>query len=85
MFFRSLFEHELSKNTPLNDAKSILNNSDEKIVKLILLLYRMDFQDNCVIFVSDCEIAQVVTYSFEVSIQHFFSVLFEFRRIMKKS
>ncbi|KAK7602131.1 hypothetical protein V9T40_009572 [Parthenolecanium corni] len=62
---RSLLEHELSKNNLLNDAKSIINYSDEKIVKLISLLYDMDFQDNCVIFVSDGETAQVVTHIFE--------------------
>lgn len=68
IFFRSLLERELSTNNSFHDAKSVLNYSDEKIVKLILLLYRMDFQDNCVIFVRDSEIAHVVTCSLEVTI-----------------
>lgn len=82
MFSRSLLEHELSKNNLLNDAKSIINYSDEKIVKLISLLYDMDFQDNCVIFVSDGETAQVVTHIFEVTICNF---LLFIQKIMKKN
>ncbi|XP_065211445.1 endoribonuclease Dicer-like isoform X2 [Planococcus citri] len=60
---RSLIWDKIMENNTKSkeNAATIVKNTSEKIVKLLSLLYKMDYNGNCIVLVNDCITARIIT------------------------